>query len=112
MTNRSATSAIGLVPKTDNDGALTLPDSPEALEYVNQHPGSWLYKIDGIEGVFAFTSRAQLPTEPLFEGGSWRALPARELASSVPDDVDILININSPARWKIDSRSLRPHSER
>ncbi|MES9606988.1 type VII secretion system-associated protein [Actinomadura sp. NPDC000929] len=192
---------------TDNDGTLTPPNSPEALEYANQHPGSWLYEIDpffdsdddvpaygivgawsideegkitnsfkknsdyrpspevlgfpeptdpldaaiqlvvagygdesqalarlrssevlvatgpegdggsvwvheinGIEGVFAFTSRAQLPAEPLFEGGSWRALPARELASSVPDDVDIVININSPARWKIDSRSLRPHS--
>ncbi|MGC4953671.1 type VII secretion system-associated protein [Actinomadura citrea] len=194
---------------TDNDGVLRPPSSPEALEYANQHPGSWLYEIDpffdsdddvpaygivgawsigedgkitdsfkknpdyrpspevlgfpeptdpldaaiqlvvagygdddqalaqlrssevlvatvpegdsgsvwvheidGIEGVFAFTSRAQLPKEPLFEGGSWQSLPAGELASSVPDNVDIVININSPARWKIDSQSLRLHSGR
>ncbi|MGW2310504.1 type VII secretion system-associated protein [Actinomadura luteofluorescens] len=96
----------------DDSQALARLRSSEVIVATSPEGDSdsvWVHEIDGIEGVFAFTSRAQLPKEPLFEGGSWRALPATELPSSVPDDIDIVININSPARWKIGSQSLRLH---
>lgn len=67
----------------------------------------WVHEIDGIKGIFVFTSQEQLPNEPLFEGGGWRTATGRELASSAPDDIDVLININSPARWKVETQRLR-----
>ncbi|URM99440.1 type VII secretion system-associated protein [Actinomadura madurae] len=67
----------------------------------------WVHEVEGIEGIFVFSSPGQLPREPLFEDGAWRTVFGRDLAASAPDDVDVVININSPARWKVEAQRLK-----
>ncbi|WP_067885431.1 type VII secretion system-associated protein [Actinomadura chibensis] len=93
-----------------DDQAVALLLSSEVL-VATQPEGAddslWVHEIDGIEGIFVFTSQERLPSEPLLEGGSWRTATGSELASSAPDGVDIVVNINGPARWKVPAQRLR-----